>query len=62
MATFSFSDPFSDAASWTMLAPDCNGTLIPLVGNCAAVDRNACSRTVVNVSEHTPTLVALIDS
>ena len=62
MATFSFSDPFSDATSWTTFAPDHNGMLLPLVGNDTAADRNACSCTIVNMSKHTPTLVAFIDS
>ena len=62
MAAFSFSDLFSDAGSWTAWDPDCNNTLLPLVGNAAAADRNACSRTIVNMSEHTPTLVTFVDS
>ena len=62
MATFQFSDFFNDAALWTTWNPDCLNTLLPLVGNAAAADQNVCSRTIVNVSKHTPTLVAFIDS
>ena len=32
------------------------------MGNDATVDHNACSRTIVNMSEHTSALVAFIDS
>ena len=62
MAAFSFSDLFSDRGSWTAFAPDFLGTLSPVVGNDAGADRNACSHTIVNMSEHAPTLVAFIDS
>ena len=62
MASFSFSDLFSDAGAWTTWDPDYYNTLLPLVGNAAAADRNVCSCTIVNMSEHTPTLVAFIDS
>ena len=62
MATFQFSDFFNNAALWTTWNPDYYNTLLLLVGNAAAADRNVCSRTIVNMSEHTPTLVAFIDS
>ena len=62
MASFPFSDFFNDAGAWTTWHPDYLNTLVPLVGNAAASDRNVCSRTIVNMSEHTPTLVAFIDS
>ena len=58
MATFPFSDFFNDAGLWTTWNPDCLNALLLLVGNAATADRNACSRTIVNMSEHTPTLVA----
>ena len=61
MASFQFSDFFNDAGAWTTWNPDYLNTLLPLVGNAAAADRNVCSRTVVNMSEHMPTLVAFID-
>ena len=62
MASFLFSDFFNDAGAWTTQNPDHLNTLVPLVGNAAAADRNVCSRTIVNMSEHAPTLVAFIDS
>ena len=61
MATFQFSDFFNNAGLWTTWNPDCLNALLPLVGNAVAADRNACSRTIVNMSEHTLTLVAFID-
>ena len=62
MASFLFSNHFSDAGAWTTWDPNYYNTLVPLVGNAAAADRNVCSCTIVNMSEHTPTLVAFIDS
>ena len=50
MASFLFSDFFNDAGAWTTWNPDCLNTLVPLVGNAAAVDQNVCSRTIVNMS------------
>ena len=62
MTSFLFSNFFNDAGAWTTWNPDCLNTLVPLVGNAAAADRNVCSHTIVNMSEHAPTLVAFIDS
>ena len=62
MATFSFSDFFANAANWTTHDPSHDGMLLPIVGNGAVTDRNVCSRTIVNMSGHTPTLVAFVDS
>ena len=62
MATFLFSDFFSDAALWTTWDPDYIATPLPIVGNAAASDRNVCSCTLVNMSEHTPAMIAFVDS
>ena len=62
MASFQFSDLFSDAGAWTTWDLDYYNTLLPLVGNAAAANRNVCARAIVNMSEHTPTLVAFVDS
>ena len=37
MASFLFSNFFNDAGAWTTWNPDCLNTLMPLVGNAAAV-------------------------
>ena len=62
MASFLFSDFFNDARAWTTWNPDYLHALLPRVGNAAAADRNVCARTIANMSEHTPTLVAFIDA
>ena len=62
MASFLFSDFFNDAGAWTTWNPDYLNTLTLLVGNAAAADCNVCARTIVNMSKHTPTLVAFIDA
>ena len=62
MASFLFSNFFTDAANWTTHNSDYNGTLLPLVSIASTNDRNVVSRAIVNMSEHTPTLVAFVDS
>ena len=62
MATFPHSDIAGDTTKWSSFAPVCVNTLSLLVGNHASANRNVCTRTLVNMSKHIPTMVAFVDA